>query len=71
MTQTDVEQAILALLRASGPLGWYGLEIRLAVPRSAFKDGYTLMTYLEELEAEGSVVRTTENGRERFAAAPA
>lgn len=62
----DVKKAILALVRELGPVGWYPLEIRLRVPRSEFKDGHTLMTYIEELIAEGSVVRTTVEGKERF-----
>lgn len=69
MTDPDVKRAILALLRDSGPLGWYGIEIRLRTPRSAFRDGYTLMTYLEELVSEGAIVRARVNGEERFMAA--
>lgn len=69
MTDPDVKRTIVALLRESGPLGWYGIEIRLRVPRSAFRDGYTLMTYLDELVCAGAVVRTRVNGEERFMAA--
>ena len=68
MTSHDPKQAILALIRELGPVGWYALEIRLRTPRSEFEDGYTLMTYLEELIAEGSVVRTAVDGEERFSA---
>lgn len=67
-TDDVVKTAILMLLRDLGPIGWYGLEIRLSIPRSEFKDGYTLMTYLEELIADGLVVRTTADGNERFVA---
>jgi len=66
---TEVRPAILELLREKGPIGWDGLEIRLRVPRSTFQDGYTLMTYLEELIAVGSVERVTVDGQERFVAA--
>ncbi len=65
----DVKRAILQVLRESGPIGWYGIELRLRVPRSAFGDGYTLMTYVEELIAAGSVARVTVDGEERFVAA--
>lgn len=68
MTDQDPKQSILALVRELGPVGWYPLEMRLRVPRSEFKDGYTLMTYIEDLIAEGSVVRTTVDGKERFTA---
>jgi hypothetical protein len=62
----SVEEAILAVIRDNGPIGWYGIEMRLRVPRSNFKDGYTLMTYLEEMISAGSVVRTTVDGKECF-----
>jgi hypothetical protein len=65
----SVEEAILGVIRDNGPIGWYGIEIRLRIPRSLFKDGYTLMTYLEEMIAAGSGVRTTVDGKERFVAA--
>ena len=69
MSETDVEAAILRLLRGSGPLGWYGMEIRLSVPRAEFKDGYTLVTYLEEMIAAGSVRRVVIDGVEHYSAA--
>ena len=69
MNDIDVKRAILALLRETGPLGWYGIEIRLRVPRSAFREGYTLMTYLEELMSDGLILRTKVNGEQRFVVA--
>lgn len=69
VTTQDPRQGILAIVREKGPIGWYGLEIRLNIPRSEFKEGYTLKTYLEELIDDGSVVRTTVDGKERFVAA--
>lgn len=69
MTTQDPKQGILAVVRARGPIGWYGIEIHLRVPRSEFQDGYTLRTYLEELIADGLLVRTMVDGNECFTAA--
>ncbi len=69
MKTADVKRAILSVVREKGPIGWYGIERRLRVPRTHFQDGYTLMTYLEELISAGSIARVTLNGKERFVAA--
>lgn len=69
MSDAEIKQAIVAILRERGPTGWYGLEIRLRVPRSEFRHGYTLMTYLDELVADGTIRLVEVSGRTRYAAA--
>jgi hypothetical protein len=69
MNETDVKPAILAVVRERGPIGWYGIEIHLPVPRHVFKDGYTLMTYLEEMVTSGSIERIAAADGERFVVA--
>ncbi len=59
---SDVKHTIVKILSKQGPMGWYRLEILLNIPRSEFKYGYTLMTYLDELEAEEKI-RTTKDGK--------
>ena len=63
----DLKRAVLELVRERGPIGWYGMELHLRIPRT-FKEGYTLMTYLEELVSDGSVERVIVDGQERFVA---
>ncbi|WP_308917076.1 hypothetical protein [Jannaschia sp. LMIT008] len=61
---------ILKVLTERGPMGWYALEHRLRVPRSEFHDGYTLMSYLGEMEADGYLVRA-EDGNYKVASGQA
>lgn len=60
MQKHEVETAILALISERGPIGWRGLEIRLKVPREEFQDGFTLMTYLKRMVADGMILETPE-----------
>jgi hypothetical protein len=66
VTQSEIKRAIVQVVRESGPIGWYGIERRLRVPRNEFKEGYTLMTYLEELVSAGVITRVDVSGQERF-----
>lgn len=58
----EAETGILAVLKEHGPVGWYVLEMRVAVPRQQFRGGYNVMTYIEDLIAAGLVQRT-EDGK--------
>jgi len=59
--ETDyVRTEILKLVDENGPIGWYSMERKLRVPRSDFREGYTLMSYLDELEETGFVTRNDE-----------
>lgn len=53
----NVRAEILKLIVENGPIGWYAMERKLRVPRSHFSDGYTLMSYLDELEDAGLIER--------------
>ena len=64
----SIRPALLRFVREKGPIGWYGLEHGFAIPRSEFKEGYSVMTYLEELISDGFVARVTLDGQERFVA---
>ncbi|WP_298261229.1 hypothetical protein [uncultured Litoreibacter sp.] len=52
---------ILKLIVENEPIGWYAMERKLRVPRGDFREGYTLMSYLKELEEEGFVTRNDED----------
>lgn len=56
------EKGILDVLQKHGPIGWYALEMRLAVPRQKFRDGYNMMNYIDDL-IDADLVRKTDDGK--------
>jgi len=50
------------MLADQGPMGWYAMERRLRIPRNEFREGYTLMSYLDDLE-EGGFIDRIEDGK--------
>ena len=53
--EVNVKEKIYKLVSRHQPIGWYRLEILLPVQRKDFKQGYTLMTYLDEMVADGTI----------------
>ncbi|WP_227272587.1 helix-turn-helix domain-containing protein [Roseobacter weihaiensis] len=67
MVQKDpVCDEIIKMLAERGPMGWYAMERRLRIPRHEFHEGYTLMTYLNNLEEAGFIAKT-EDGKYKVA----
>ena len=54
-SEHHVKAAIYKLISERGSIGWYEMEHRLNIPRIEFQRGYTLMTYLDEMVAEGTL----------------
>ena len=53
----DIKKAITDLIIKKGPIGWMGIELGVPIQRAKFKDGYNIMTYLNELERDGEIVK--------------
>lgn len=53
-----IDSAIIAIVDERGPIGWYGIENRLSIPRSEFPEGTNVMTYIKRLLAKGLIVET-------------
>ena len=61
MTCEDtIKEEIYRLISKHQPIGWYKLEVILPIQRKHFKQGYTLMTYLNEMVAEGKIKQSTD-----------
>jgi len=50
-----IDSAIIAIIDERGPIGWYGIENRLSIPRSDFPEGTNVMTYIKKLIATGLI----------------
>lgn len=64
MTEKDEQicNGILKIIEQKGPVGWYGIEHRLAIPRSEFPDSQNVMSYIARLELTGKIVKN-EDGK--------
>jgi len=59
-SEVNVKAELYKLISNHQPIGWYRLELKLPVQRKYFKEGYTLMTYLDEMIAEGEELNSQQ-----------
>jgi hypothetical protein len=74
MAQTfdEIAQSLLAIVSKSpNGIGWYGAEMRCSIPRSEFPDGMNVGSVLEELVAQGVIVKSVVDGKEKYFSASA
>ena len=70
VTLEAIAETLFEIVRKSpNGVGWYGAEMRCAIPRSEFPDGLNVKDVLDALVADGSLIKSTIEGKEKYTVA--
>lgn len=66
VSRAEIHNEILRLVRTEGPVGWYVIEQLFTIPRASFPGQTNVMTFINELLADGRLLEVDIDGERAY-----